>query len=520
MKSAIVYARVSTEEQGKGYSLPTQIEKSKEYAEEHGYAVLQVFQDTFTGTTLDRPALADLYEFVADNQVDVLIVYDIDRLSRDVGNQAIIEMEMQQAGIEIEYVLGGYTKTPEGELMKLIKSGIAQYENRQRIERSRRGKRGRAQAGHVSPAGRPPFGYTYYSEPHKGWFEINEREAEVVRLIYHLLIVEGLSSYKIARRLWEQHILTRGDYSDVVFKKNGRGEWSPTTVRRIISNPVYKGIWYYGKTRRTKVNGKTKQVKLPKKEWIAVDVPAIIDEKTWETAQKCLTRNKRNSKRNTKRKYLLRSMIFCTCGRRWGGRYKTQQKLSYYRCYAHECKPWYAHCESRFSYRKEVVEQAVWEKVTSFFLEPECLQAEIAKRKEESGGDIQRRQDRLEAIEDELEDNKRKMGILLDQVLMGDFSQSLVDSRKQELRLEHDKLTTEQRRISDELEAVTMTAQREQTLLELADRVRDNLTNADFKTKRRLLELLEIRVDVIDKEHCKLSGLISAEGLIVSLSSA
>jgi site-specific DNA recombinase len=241
-KRAVLYARVSTEEQGQGYSLPTQLQKCREYADEHGYTVLEEFQDMHTGTELDRPGLNDLYRFIDKNKVDVLIVYDIDRLSREVGAQAIIEMEMSRADVQIEYVLGQYAKTPEGELMKLIKAGIAQYENRQRAERSQRGKRGRAKAGYViCPGGRAPFGYDYISEPHKGWFVINEREAEVVRQMYSWLIDDGLSSYAIAKKLWEENILSKGDYSDVVYKKTGRGEWSPSTVRRIISNPVYKG---------------------------------------------------------------------------------------------------------------------------------------------------------------------------------------------------------------------------------------------------------------------------------------
>lgn len=98
------------------------------------------FTDMHTGTEIDRPGLSELYLFVEKNIVDVLIVHDLDRLSREVGNQAIIEMEMARAGLEIEYVLGQYAKTPEGELTKNIKAVIAQYENRQRVERSRRGK--------------------------------------------------------------------------------------------------------------------------------------------------------------------------------------------------------------------------------------------------------------------------------------------------------------------------------------------------------------------------------------------
>jgi site-specific DNA recombinase len=245
-KTAVIYSRVSTEEQGRGYSLPTQVESCRKYAAEKGYRVVAEFQDMHTGTDLDRPGLIALYMFVEKEHVDVLLVHDIDRLSREVGNQAIIEMELGNAGVQIEYVIGQYGANPEGELMKLIKSGIAQYENRQRVERSRRGKLGKAKAGNiVCPTGRAPFGYTYNSESHRGWFTVNEREAEVVQKIYTMLVEEGLSSYGIAKGLWEGQVLTKGDYSDVVFKKSGRGEWSPSTVRKIISNPAYKGIWYY-----------------------------------------------------------------------------------------------------------------------------------------------------------------------------------------------------------------------------------------------------------------------------------
>ena len=125
-KRCVLYTRVSTDEKGDGYSLQTQLEKCQEYAAEHGYVVAAEFQDKYTGTELDRPGLNALNEFIDGNAVDFLIVYDIDRLSREVSNQAIIEMEMTNAGVEIEYVLGGYTKTPEGELMKLVKAGIAQ----------------------------------------------------------------------------------------------------------------------------------------------------------------------------------------------------------------------------------------------------------------------------------------------------------------------------------------------------------------------------------------------------------
>src|SRR5215213_3494177 len=146
---AVIYSRVSTEEQGRGYSLPTQVDSCRKYAIEKGYKVIAEFQDMHTGTELERPGLNGLYALVEKEPVNVLLVHDIDRLSREVGNQAIIEMELGNYGIRIEYVIGQYANSPEGELMKLVKSGIAQYENRQRAERSRRGRIGKAKAGNI-----------------------------------------------------------------------------------------------------------------------------------------------------------------------------------------------------------------------------------------------------------------------------------------------------------------------------------------------------------------------------------
>lgn len=519
-KRAIIYVRVSTEEQGKGYSLQTQIEKCREFASKAGYIIVAEFQDMHTGTELDRPGLSELYQYVERNGADALIVYDIDRLSREVGAQAVIEMEMARLGVEIKYVLGSYDSSPEGELMKLIKAGIAQYENRQRVERMRRGKLGKARAGYVVCAGPgAPFGYTYVSAPHKGWLVINEQEAEVVRKIYQWLTEDGLSSYAISRKLWEEHILTRGDYTEAVQKKGMRGAWSPSTIRRIASNPVYKGVWYYGKTRRQRVGGRMRQVPTPESEWIPVAVPAIVDTKTWEWAQTRLAENRQRAKRNRKRDYLLQGMVFCPCGRRWIGRYKNHLKRGYYRCPSNEAERWRRGCNNRFSIRQEVLETAVWERICALLLDPENLRSEIERRRAESEAEAVRKKERLVAIDAAIAEVDRKMSVLLNQVLMDGFVQSLIDGRKQALAEERAGLESERARIQEELQATTITSEQEMEIIELACTVGRILDGLEFKDKRRVLELLELRVNVITRTQIELSGVIG-EGLVVNLSSA
>lgn len=520
-KQAVIYARVSTVEQGQGYSLPTQLESCRNYAAQRGYSVVAEFTDMHTGTEIDRPGLIELYQFIEKTRSDVVIVHDLDRLSREIGNQAIIEMEMSRMGLDIEYVLGQYAKTPEGELMKNVKSVIAQYENRQRVERSRRGKKGRVEAGYVlMPTGRAPFGYDYISEKRKGWLRINEEQAEVVRKMYRWLIEDRISSYAIAQKLWEEGILSKGDISTVVSKKEGPTSWSPGTVRCILSNAVYKGVWYYGKRRRYKVNGRTVQRKVPEEEWIPVKVPAIVDEDTWRRAQERLLENKMMAKRNAKRQYLLRGMVFCPCGRRRTGRYKSHLDRAYYRCPATEAEHWRDKCDYHYSHRQETLEEAVWNKVYKFLLEPENLIAEIELRRAEAETDVERKTRRLVAIADAVAEVDRQMAILLDQVLISGFTQSILDQKKRQLIQKRADLEVEERRITTELNDLTVTPGQEAELISFAQEMRDTLGDLSFENKRRVLELIRLRVDVLSRTQVRISGVISSKGLVVDVSSA
>lgn len=207
-QTALLYARVSSDEQSRGYSLDTQLAAMQRYCKERDYTVVDEFNDVHTGTELDRPGMNALIDTIDRVRPDVVILYDVDRLGREVIVQAILERDLTARGARLEFVLGGDTSTPEGELLKMMKSAFAVYDNRQRVEKSKRGKRGRALAGHVV-IGRPPFGYDYISEPHKGRLEVNPEEAATVALMFDWLVDERLTTHAITRRLWDRQIPSR-----------------------------------------------------------------------------------------------------------------------------------------------------------------------------------------------------------------------------------------------------------------------------------------------------------------------
>jgi site-specific DNA recombinase len=516
---SVIYARVSTEEQGKGYSLPTQLEACRNYAQSKGYEGAGEFTDMHTGTELDRPGLNKLYDCINLESAKFLIVYDIDRLSREVSLQAIIEMEMARLGVKINYVIGDYEETPEGELLKLVKSGIAQYENRNRVERCRRGRLGKARAGYVvCPSGRAPFGYNYVKDGHKSWFEINDEQAKVVKQIYSWLVDGRFSSYAIAKKLWENGILSKGDYSCIVYKKFGHAEWSPSTVRRIISSPVYKGIWHYNKTRRNKINGKYVSTKVPENEWIPVNVPAIIDDWLWKKAQDCLESNRHNSHRNTKKKYLLRGLIFCPCGRRWTAVYKSHLQRAYYRCPTNEAEHWRKRCPNNFSIRQEILEEVVWNNVKELFSNIEKLKLFLDKQWSLYMHNLELNNSRSEEILKSIVSVDKKLGFLLDQLLKEEFTSTVVEPRQKLLTSQRLDLDRELRRVRSEMEQPIISPEKANLIIEFAKNISPRLNEMDFDEKRGILEKLELKISVIDKGQINFQGSINDVLIMATIS--
>lgn len=514
--SAMIYARVSSEEQGRGYSITTQIDSARRYCGDKGYTVVGEFTDTHTGTELDRPGINAVLSAARDLRPDVVVIYDVDRLGRELIVQAILERDLTASGARIEYVLGGDTGTPDGELLKMVKGALAVFENRQRRERSLRGKRGRVEAGHpFTPTSRPPYGYDYIAGKHQGAFIINEPEAEIMRQMYQWLITERLSCYQIAKRLSERGVPTRGDTHDVVVKRNGYGQWSGTTVRQLLRNSTYMGEWHYGKRRRRMVNGKKVQVTVPRDEWIAVSVPSIIDANLWHEAQRCLDQNKQRSTRNnTVHEYLLRGMIVCEseCGRHWTG-YTKAHGAGYYRCSRRTHESWHTGCTVDFTYRQEKIESAVWRAVMDRLKNPAVMIAEIEHRRNEQAHETAQRVRRLKSVEAEIAGIDQKLGALLSKELDG-YPAEVIEQQKRALLAQRQDADAARDRLTIEQSTQDIAPGLEAELQALADMIETAEPHMTFADKRHLLEILRVRIDVIDARRVRLSAVVMPDAIL------
>lgn len=314
-----IYARVSTEEQAKhGFSLADQLRECRQKA--GAKPVLEYVDEGESGEFLDRPQLARLREDLRRGIISQVICLDPDRLSRKLMNQLMITDEIE-ARAKLVFVNGDYAKTPEGQLFYQMRGAISQFEKAKINERMTRGRREKARQGKVL---RDYHIYGYDFDAASGQFTINEREAEVVRLIFDLFVhprerVHGLNG--IARYLNERKIPS----------KHGKN-FHRQVIRQMLMNPVYIGNFYQNKWNAEGVLGnkyrkpedRVRQHLRPPSEWIHISVPPIVSHEQFELAGRLLEQSRRRSAGRSERQYLLGGLLRCRqCGNTLTGRRQT-----------------------------------------------------------------------------------------------------------------------------------------------------------------------------------------------------
>src|SRR5438128_7026374 len=214
MRMAVIYARVSSEQQREENTIASQTASLIEFAKSHDLEVPKewVFEDEgYSGATLERPGLERVRDLAAEGQIQVVLAYSPDRLSRKYAYQILLIEEFARHGVETRFVKAPQGDSAEDQLLVQFQGMIAEYERAQILERSRRGKRHRAQLGEVSVMSHAPYGYRYIRKTHEApaAYIINEAEARVVRRAYEMYTVQGLSIGEITRRLNAEGTPTR-----------------------------------------------------------------------------------------------------------------------------------------------------------------------------------------------------------------------------------------------------------------------------------------------------------------------
>ena len=408
-KTAILYARVSTDEQARsGYSLAQQIEALRVYAARKGYEILEEVQDPGqSGASLERPGMDRVRDLVSAGGVSVVLAQDRDRLAREPAYHYLLRREFEEHGTVLRALNDRGDDTPEGELTDGILDQLAKFERAKMAERTRRGKLRRAKEGKVIAGQAAPYGFAYNAG--RDNFVVDEERMGVVARIFHE-IAGGGSVFGMSQALMRESVPAPA----------GGENWNHNAIRRIVLSDLYRphtfeevremvapevaarldpdeqyGVWWFNQRRITRRSvarvgpngreyGEEQRARpKPREEWIAVPVPlgiavalgitaALVD-----GAREAMCQGARNYRRTSRAWELSGGVLYCVhCGRMMSYanvKRRNGKRTAYYRCQGHRRNGHKEGCPNARHYRAVDTEKLVWRFIYGLLTNPERL---------------------------------------------------------------------------------------------------------------------------------------------------
>ena len=383
---AAIYARVSDKSQDgeDKTSISEQTGDMEAYCEGKGLTITARYQEVGRGWSKKRPEFQRMLADARRGRFDTIVCWKSDRLSRGMYPAAALMEVVEAHQIRLEAVLDAIDMKTFGLMAAIGKIELDNFR-----ERSTMGKRGTAKQGRA-PTGRLPYGYRIGDD---GRPEVIEEQAEVVRRIFQMYVHEGMRAYSIAVRLTDEEIPTQ----------TGKLTWLQSRVHHILGNATYTGSWVYGKYRHVSTEDGMKVYDQPRDTWIEIPVPQVIDDKTWERAQKLKKQRSIKAKRNTKVLYLLQHLLKCgECGRNFHTRaswtttsvrngkaysYELTTPRRYYMCNGTQSLR--LRCREKPYIRAEQLEEPIWSEVKRVLQNPDLIVAGIAALDSQEGGGME-----------------------------------------------------------------------------------------------------------------------------------
>jgi len=491
---ALLYARISGDENGEVSKLETQLADCRRFANEKGYTILHEFQeDTYSsGADLDLPHLNEVLELARGGGFEVLVCRELDRLARDLAKQLYIEDELKRAGVRIEYALERYDDSPEGGLMKHVKASVAEYERIKIAQRTRRGKRSSVEAGNVTCCGAPPYGYREATVDGKRTLVVNDEEAVVVRMMYRLYL-EGNGKGKkfgckaIAKRLTDRKIPSHSDKGNTINNKvwSEYGYWNYRAVGNMLKAPVYKGEWQYGK-----------HTDKP----ITIPVPAIVSAQDWDAAQVIRKNNRLVRKYSGQYDFLLQGDIYCSlCGKPMPPQMKRTATTAY-GYYMHSWEGTLASTNGNRCagyYPAKAVDDAVWRYASRIISNPALLADAFKEYAERLQSGDSPTCAKLEAAEKRVSSTERKLSRLLELYLDEAISKKQYAARRKPLDIQLEKYSEDVDALSQELEQSAKLEEHMQSITKFTEGVAAGLQNTrSIDHRREAIKRLGMRVEL------------------------
>ena len=459
---------------GKGESIGNQIELCREYVRVHyGEAALDnvhVYEDEgFSGGNLNRPDFKKMMEAARKRKLKVIIVYRLDRISRNIGDFAGLIEELSNLNIAFVSIKEQFdTGTPMGRAMMYIASVFSQLERETIAERIRDNMHELAKTGRWL-GGTTPTGYaseavksiTVDGKSKKSCkLKLIPEEAEIVKLIYDLYTETD------SQTLTEAALIKRG------LKTKNDKYFTRFSIKAILKNPVYviadedvyhyfikvgadlfsekdafdgvHGIMAYNRTNQEK--GRTIEYLSPSEWIVAVGLhPGIIPGKMWVAVQESLERNKSKSYHKPRsNEALLTGLLYCRCGSRMYPKLSKRKTVDGKPIYTYVCKMKERSkrtvCNSKNA-NGNILDLAMIEQIKMLAEDKEVFISQLEQSRKFYTGNRDEYEERLALMKQEKAELEKKMEGLVDSLVeIGNIAKHHAEKRIEQLNQESEEL--------------------------------------------------------------------------------
>ena len=423
---AALYARVSSDRQDVDLSVAAQLRALRDYARKNGYIVAREYVDEAeSGHIADRPEFRKMIDAASRPNAPFreILVWKFSRFTRKREHAVVFKSMLRRKGVRVVSITEHADDTPTGKLMEGIIESVDEFYSENLAQEVTRGMREAASRGFWVTS-RTPYGYNRVmvqdGVKKRPTLEPDPDASRVVKRIFDMAEA-GTGMLHIARALNDEGIASPAGKL-----------WSKNGIHFILRNEVYTGTLVWG----TNGKGKEEPVRVEKA------FPAIVSRTRFHRVNR-LMRSRAPKVAHPRRvgsTYLLSGLVKCrACNRALSGQDAKSGRFAYYVCQS-IMKRGKDACETpRLNARR--FEELVVGKIRSNILTDGNIRALVKVVGEEMDGVAREQHKRLETIEDELEDVKRKLGriwhfVETTDIDMADASSRIKEHRERQERLE------------------------------------------------------------------------------------
>ena len=452
---AALYARVSSDRQDVDLSVAAQMRALRDFARKNGYLVAREYVDEAeSGRIADRPEFRKMIDAASQPNAPFreILVWKFSRFTRKREHAVAFKSMLRRKGVRVVSITEQADDTPTGKLLEGIIESVDEFYSENLAQEVTRGMREAASRG-FWVASRTPYGYNRVmvqdGAKKRPMLEPDPDASEVVKRIFDMAEA-GTGMLQISKTLNDEGIASPAGKL-----------WSKNGVHFILRNEVYTGTLVWG----TSGKGKDDPVRVEKA------FPAIVSKTKFRRVKRLMKTRapKVVHPRRVGSTYLLSGLVKCkACNRALSGQDAKSGQFSYYVCQSIMKHGKDACGTPRLNARR--FEEMVVGKIRSNVLTDGNIRALVKVVDEQMDGVAAEQRERLETIEEELEDVKRKLGRIwhfienADDIDMADASARIREHRDRQERLEDEAadaraILSQRRADLDDVETIAAYAQ-------------------------------------------------------------